>query len=188
MKDSLVAINIINNDKILNNKGVPLLFYWDGQNDVLESMHKDNDFRNYLFDLINTTNFYTDSKLTFFYFKYENDKEQYNENIVPIQDFLKLEDFPEDKLDFYKEYIWIHFAYLYKSVFQEDYAEAVNMLSIEDSVLNIYDLIKEKHPKRVIKSTVLNYIRSELMKTNHLNMENTNWIINKLETLLNEKE
>lgn len=188
MKDSLVAINIIKDDKILNSKGIPLLFYWNGKNDVLESMYKDNEFKSYLYDLINSVELYTESKLAYFYFKYDNDEEQYNDSIVPIQDFLKLEDFPEDKISFYKEYIWIHFSYLYKSVFQEEYDKDVNMLSIEDSILNIYDLIKEKHPKRVIKSTVLNYIRSELMKTNHLNMANTNWIIDRLERLLNEKE
>ena len=191
MKDSLVSINIINDNKLLNiNKnGVPLLFYWNGTDDVLESIFKIDTFKSKIYDVINDVNNYTNSKISLFYFKYdENNKEQYNELSVFIQDYIKLKDFPEDKIDFYKEYIWQHFAYLYKSVYQNDYDKDVNMLSIEDSILDIYDKIKEKHPKRVMKTTVLNYVRSELMKTNHLNMDNTDWIINKLDILLNERE
>ena len=173
MKDSLVAINIIKNSEILNDNGMPLLFYWNGEDDIFKSIFDDVPFKKYLIDKIGNVDNYVYSKLALFYYKYNKneDKEQYNENIINIQDFLELKDFEEDKVTFYKEYI-----------------KDVNMLSIEDSILNIYDLIKEKHPKRVIKSTVLNYIRSELMKTNNLNMNNTDWIINKLDVLLNERE
>lgn len=190
MKDSLVAINIIKNSEILNDNGMPLLFYWNGEDDVFRSIFDDISFKKYLIDKIGNVDNYVYSKLALFYYKYNKneDKEQYNESIINIQDFLELKDFEEDKVTFYKEYLWQHFSYLYKSVFQKEYDKDVNMLSIEDSILNIYDLIKEKHPKRVIKSTVLNYIRSELMKTNNLNMNNTDWIINKLDVLLNERE
>jgi len=191
VRDSLVAINIINEDKLLNinGNGVPLLFYWNGEDNILESIFNVQHFNLNICNLINNIENYASSKIALFYFKYdENNKEQYNEISVLIQDYIKLKDFPEDKIDFYKEYIWQHFAYLYKSVYQEDYNKDVNMLSIEDSILDIYDKIKEKHPKRVMKSTVLNYVRSELMKTNHLNMDNTDWIINKLDSLLNERE
>ena len=190
MRDSLVAINIINDDKLLNinGNGIPLLFYWDGEDDVLDSIFRMDIFKAKIYDVINNVDNYTNSKIALFYFKYNGDEEQYNELSVLIQDYIKLKDFPEDKIDFYKEYIWQHFDYLYKSVYQEEYDKDVNMLSIEDSILDIYDKIKEKHPKRVMKSTVLNYVRSELMKTNHLNMDNTDWIINKLDSLLNERE
>jgi len=190
VKDSLVAINIVNDNELLNinGNGVPLLFYWNGEDEVLDSIFKMDIFKAKIYDVINNVNNYANSKIALFYFKYIEDKEQYNELSVLIQDYIKLKDFPEDKIDFYKEYIWQHFAYLYKSVYQEDYDKDVNMLSIEDSILDIYDKIKEKHPKRVMKSTVLNYVRSELMKTNHLNMDNTDWIIDKLDSLLNERE
>jgi len=190
VRNSLVAINIVNDNKLLNinGNGVPLLFYWNGEDEVLDSIFKMDIFKAKIYDVINDVNNYANSKIALFYFKYIEDKEQYNELSVLIQDYIKLKDFPEDKIDFYKEYIWQHFAYLYKSVYQEDYDKDINMLSIEDSILDIYDKIKEKHPKRVMKSTVLNYVRSELMKTNHLNMDNTDWIINKLDNLLNERE
>ena len=35
MKDSLVALNIIVNDKIINKNGVPILFYWNGDSSSL---------------------------------------------------------------------------------------------------------------------------------------------------------
>ena len=61
-------------------------------------------------------------------------------------------------------------------------------MGIDDAVLDIYDKIQEKYPKRVIKSTVINYIRSELQKTDNISIENSDWIIFQLENLLNERE
>ena len=54
--------------------------------------------------------------------------------------------------------------------------------------IDIYDKIQEKYPKRVIKSTVINYIRSELQKTDGISIENSDWIVFQLENLLNERE
>lgn len=190
MKDSLVAINIINDKEILNVNGVPLLFYWDGQSNVIESICNDENFKKYLYNVVNNKNVYSTSKIVFFYFKYDNETnlEKYADDNILIQNFLHLKDFPEGKINFCIEYLWDHFLLLYKSAYGVDYDKEVNLLSVEDHILDIYDKMKEKYPKRVIKSTVINYIRSELMKTDNLNMENTDWIIDKLETLLNERE
>ena len=55
MRDSLVAINIINDDKLLNinGNGVPLLFYWDGEDDVLDSIFEIDIFKAKIYDVIN---------------------------------------------------------------------------------------------------------------------------------------
>ena len=38
MLESLVAINVISGDRIINKNGTPLLFYWDGEQDIYESL------------------------------------------------------------------------------------------------------------------------------------------------------
>ena len=94
----------------------------------------------------------------------------------------------EDRRSFYKEYLSDLFLYLYKSAYHEDYKEDISIMGIDDAVLDIYDKMQEKYPKRVIKSTVINYIRSELQKTDNISIENSDWIVFQLENLLNERE
>ena len=85
-------------------------------------------------------------------------------------------------------YLWNHFKFLYESAYHEKYADDVSLFDMDECILDIYDQIQSKYPKRVIKSTVINYIRGELQKTDKLSMENTDWIIFQLEKLLNERE
>lgn len=187
MVDSLVAINIISNEKLINKNGTPLLFYWDGKQDINEALSSDKTFLDYLnHTVINKDNF-TNSYFSFFQYYIENNEEHYKEDKIIIQDFIKFENMNDEKVSFYKEYLLNHFLYLYKSAYHEEYNQDISIIGIDDSILDIYDKIQEKYPKRVIKTTVINYIRSELMKTDNLNIENTDWIISKLENLLNER-
>lgn len=190
MKDSLVAINIIvNKDTIVNKNGVPLLFYWDGNSDtLLKDIYDNEEFRSLLYNTIINYNNYAKSKLALFYFTYDNDEEKYNEIVSSIQDILKLSILDDDSRMFYKNYLWNHFEFLYESAFHEKYDKEISLFDIDDSIINVYDKIQEKYPKRVIKSTVINYIRGELQSKDMLTMENTDWIIFQLENLLNEKE
>ena len=188
MKDSLVAINIIVNDKIINKNGVPILFYWDGENSLIKDIYNDVSFKSLLYNSIINYDNYANAKLSFFYFTFENGEEKYTEDFSIIQNELTLKDLEAEKSIFYKEYLLYHFLFLYKSAYHEDYGEDISIMGIDDAVLDIYDKIQEKYPKRVIKSTVINYIRGELQKTDNLSMENTDWIIAQLETLLTERD
>ena len=188
MKDSLVAINIIVNDKIINKNGVPILFYWNGESTLIKDIYNDASFKSLLYNSVINYDNYANAKLSFFYFTFENDEEKYTEDFSIIQNELTLKDLEAEKSIFYKEYLLYHFLFLYKSAYHEDYREDISIMGIDDAVLDIYDKIQEKYPKRVIKSTVINYIRGELQKTNNLSMENTDWIIYQLENLLNERQ
>lgn len=187
MVDSLVAINIISNDKLINKNGTPLLFYWDGKQDINEALHSDKSFLDYLYHTVLNKDNFTNSLFSFFQYYIEDEKEHYKEDKIIVQDFIKFKDMDDDKVSFYKDYLLDHFLFLYKSAYHEEYYQDISIIGIDDSILNIYDKIQEKYPKRVIKTTVVNYIRSELMKTDNLNIENTDWIILKLENLLNER-
>ena len=191
MIELLVAINIISDDKIINKNGTPLLFYWNGEQDIYEALKEDTSFNDYLMHTVINKDKYIKSYLSFFTYKYyiDEDKEQeYEEHKINIQDFMKLKDIDSEKNLFYKEYLLSHFLYLYQSAYHEEYKEDISIIGIDDAILDIYDKIQEKYPKRVIKSTVINYIRSELLQTDHISIENTDWIILQLENLLNERE
>ena len=56
----------------------------------------------------------------------------------------------------------------------------------EGDIINIYEKIQNKYPKRVNKETITNYIRSELTKDNQLSTQNIDFCINKLNILINE--
>ena len=189
MNESLVAINVISDDRIINKNGTPILFYWDGQQDIYEAFKENTSFIDYLMHTVVNKDKYTNAYFSFFkYFLDTNKTERYFEDKLNIQDFLKLKNLKPEESLFYKEYLLNHFLYLYKSAYHEEYKEDISIMGIDDAVLDIYDKIQEKYPKRVIKSTVINYIRSELQKTDNISIENTDWIILQLETLLTERE
>lgn len=189
MLESLVAINIISGDKIINKNGTPLLFYWDGEQDIYEALKSGNEFIDYLMHTVINKDKYINTYFSFFkYYLDDKKNEHYQEDKINIQDFLKLKDLNPEQSLFYKEYLLNHFLYLYKSAYHEEYKEDISIMGIDDAVLDIYDKIQDKYPKRVIKSTVINYIRSELLQTDLISIENTDWIIHQLEYLLNERK
>ena len=188
MKDSLVAINIISKDKLINKNGVPILFYWNGENTLIKSLYEDESFKSLLRNTVINHYNYTDAKLVFFYFLYENGEEKYIEDISMIQNGMPLSSLDDESRMFYKTYLWHHFEFLYDSAFHEPYEKNMSLFDVDDSILDVYDKIQDKYPKRVIKSTVVNYIRGELQKTDKLSIENTDWIIAQLEKLLTERD
>ena len=53
MKDTLVALNIIINDKIINKNGVPILFYWNGQSSsLIKDIYGDENFKSLLYNSV----------------------------------------------------------------------------------------------------------------------------------------
>jgi hypothetical protein len=189
MIESLVAINIISEGNIINKNGTPLLFYWDGEQDIYDALKSGSDFIDYLMHTVINKDKYASAYFSFFkYYLDENKEEHYQEDKINVQDFLKFKDLSSEQSLFYKEYLLNHFLYLYKSAYHEEYKEDISIMGIDDAVLDIYDKIQEKYPKRVIKSTVINYIRSELQKTDNISIENSDWVVYQLENLLNERE
>lgn len=187
MQDSLVAFNIISNNKLLNKNEVPVLFYWNGQTNLIESIFSDSGFYSFLKNTVFNIENYSIAKIGLFYFKY-NEVEVYNEEIHNIQDLVTLSNLEDNDRSFYKQYLWKHFEYLYESAYHEKYAKEISLFDIDEYILDIYDKIQGKYPKRVIKTTVINYIRGELQNKDQLSIQNTDWIISQLENLLNERE
>ena len=85
-RDSLVAINITQFDKLLNNSTVPLLFYWNGESDIISSLKEDESFVSFIKERCMNIDNYTKCKISYFFFKYNEDNEEYNQQIDDIQD------------------------------------------------------------------------------------------------------
>jgi len=177
MKTSLVSINIIKKteNKLLNDKFQPYLFYWDGETDIIEDIKKSDEFINKIKSACFNLENYSDSILAYFIYELNDIDEQYTDNILNIQDIFLLSDIDED---FYEEYIINIFKDLYKQVFNEDYKGKDNI------IFNIYTKIKEKYKDKFIEESAVNYIRSILQKENKLSQTNIDFIISKLNNII----
>jgi len=177
--DSLVSINIYRDDeeKIINK--IPLLYYWNGEGDLINYILLDKQFKEKYLDKISLDNA-NHLQLGYFYFKYdEDDNEQYIENIINIYDYLDLSKF--DSLNMIYELIKKHMFELYKLSMKENYDD-VKVFN-EEIIIDIYNKIKDKYKERLNKITFINWIRNELISKDKLNNKNTNYIINILHNI-----
>lgn len=186
-RDSLVAINIIQNTDnkniLLQENTTPILFYWDGEGTIKDSLVKDKFFVNKIIESCVNSDKYTSSSISYFYFKYdESDFEEYQDANYAIQDLFSLE-----FLDhvYHYDYSIIAKSYLYK-IFQSLYKQSMKMdFETDDdflfdnaqSIKQMYDDIQNKYKQKFIKESCLNYVRSELMKVYKLNNKNSDTII-----------
>lgn len=184
IRDSLVAINITQFDKLLNNSTVPILFYWNGEGDIIDAITQNESFMNYIKERCMTINNYTKSKMSYFFFKYDSeDKEQYSENVSNIQDVFAI----NLNEPFMLEYLITIFKQMHGDFMKAKYDDQT-MFNTSDVVVEIYDTIQQKFPNRFIKESVVNYVRSELKKKYLLNDINTNSVIDFLENIIKDKK
>lgn len=183
-QDSLVAINIVDIDnKLLNKSNAPLLYYWNGVSDIVEDLRNDDDFKKYCEILFISPDKYLDIFMSYFYFKYNDDgSENYQENTCQIQDIIYLNSFPSKHIVMH--FLVEHFLNLSKISIKSDNNYNNIEDNAEETIVNIYNILKNKFKSRITKETVINWIRSVLIDTNHFNTVNTNYIISELEKIL----
>lgn len=189
MKSSLVALNLIDNNKVLlNPTNYPLLLYWNDFNgrSIPEEIFFNENSSNFIINTCCNIDLYTSSKLSFFYFiDRDNDgDDDYTESTIDIQSLFSLSVLDEDKRSFYKEYLNNIFKYLYYCTYKEDYEINNNPLEWEEDILILYRNIQNKYPKKILKDTVINYVRSELTLKYKLSSGNSDWIIEQLKNIL----
>lgn len=183
LASNCVAINILkktdDGSVVMNKRGMPILFYWDGETDVLEDMQSKDEFVSLLKNIINITN-YTSISIAYLYFMEDADnefEEVYNDKVIDLQDWM-----PFSKLEheFAYSYIKNIMFDLYKKVFGNEY-EKSNKDSLETVYVYMYTAIKEKYAQRITKITFIEYIRTEIVKMNTgLSKTNIDWLFNRL--------
>lgn len=183
MTDSLVAINLLDktNNTLINPTLVPLLFYWNGEDDVVSELRNNQEFIDFIAKHITELN-YTNTDIGLFYFTYINETEDYKEINKGIQDVIYLNMFNSDNI--VNHYIKKHFCELYKISLKQDYPE--NDETVSTIICNIYKVLKDKFKNRITKPTVINWVRSVIVDTDKFNANNSNYIINKLTEILKD--
>lgn len=181
--DSLVAINVY--DKItymLYNKScVPILFYWNGQGDLLESILKDEKFKETYLNTIIDYNVFKNLIISYFYFKFgEDGKEIYDDRVESIYKYVKLKDFNSEQIIY--QLVIPHFYELYEKALKEKYEDT--KVFNKEIITDIYTKIKNKYKEKIEKTTILNWIRSELINNDKIDNDNINYIIEKLTKIL----
>ncbi len=185
MRDSLVSINIIypNNghNELLNKTGFPILFYYNGESDLLQAIRENDNFNKYIEPLCFNDAYYSFSSLKYFYFTYNGEsEEQYTENTIDVQDLFLLENLEEYQSLFSHQYIYKIFEELYKNALHKEYDSKNKLVMIDqyDHIRTMYEEIQKKFPNKFIKETVINYLRGELKTRYNLNSKNISWILN----------
>jgi len=182
-RDSLVAINIYNKEskKLYNKSLVPLLFYWNGEGELLETIIKDQKIINEYLDNISDYNEFLNIEMSFFYFKInDNDEEEYIDDSILISDYIKFKDFFSEQLIY--NLIIPYFYELYEKAIGSKY-EKVNVFN-KEIILDIYKQIKDKYKEKLYKKTFINYIRSRLIDQQNIDSDNINFIIKHINQIL----
>lgn len=145
--DSLVAINVIVNDKLINNDYIPLLYYWNGKNDIITNLKNDSNFNEFLTKnnvFENCLNFYN-SKITYFYY---NNSEYTSE----IKDICSLYNIEDTKI----------FENTFKEILNSKYYDAYDEypnFEIMD-IKSIYQAILNKFSNKISEQTFINSVRA----------------------------
>ena len=182
MTESFVSLNIVNykNRQLLNKQNTPLLFYYNGEENINKKLLSDKSFIEYISDVVGNETDYTSSLLSYFYFDNSTDEEQYKDTYINVQDLFTLETFSEERRLFSIYYVFNIFKELYENAMHVKYEQDIMVMSYE-YIVDIYNKIQQKFPNKFIKSTVINYIRNELRKRYDLNEVNVNYLLTQLE-------
>ena len=155
MKENLAAINVVCNDKLVNRNGIPLLFYWNGETDIIEDIGTNIDFMQWLEDegILTNINNYLNSHIAFFYFK-SND-EDYQDHTIDIQDLYNLDALSELKLELLVECTY----YLYNKSFPERNGMHLSG-TLEKQCKDAIKMILDKYGERLSIESCRNAIRA----------------------------
>ncbi len=184
LNDSLVAFNIYNKqtNKLLNkNRFMPILYYWNGEDDLLfEMINSDKFIKNYLKDIYDEDTL-NKIAISYFYFNYDDNREEkYTENDILIKDYVSFENLNKMVI---LDIIYYRLKSLYKICMNEEFFKNIK-ISLSENINNIYNEIKAKYKERVSKETIGNWIRSELNKNKTYNSKNINLIINTFKEII----
>lgn len=183
-KESFIAINIVIKNNIDNNiiNEFPIIFYWDGESEIVDDFFENNNFRSIIGKTLNF-DFYDKSYIKLTYVNVDND--ELKEKTFAVQEL-----FPFEKLDiisgnFKFDYLEQTFRLLYSRVLKEGYKNE-NLKESQIIIKDLYEQIKNGVAKPVSKETIVNYIREQLLEKTKLNKQNIDHLINILNYIVTE--
>lgn len=179
-----VAINIVSsNNTIENPNSWPIIFYWDGESDIISDMKANENFMTLIHDNCLNETEYDAAKISIIYIN--NIKElQYKTEELLIQDFI-----PFDVIDSAFPFIYVtNILYdLYEKVYHESYPILNNDYEhINESIVDMFKMIKEGVKRPVQNETIINYVSSQLIEQTKLSPQNRKYLIEKITEIIKE--
>lgn len=181
--ESIIAINILVGDILINPSNQPILFYWDGKNNIKDIIFETDSLLKIIDKHIINFNDYITTKI--YFCGYYNDNTLYKEDFVYLSDIYTIDKF---SCNIYLELVYPIFTYLYSQAYKTEYTETLLQLNEEDGIVDIYNKLKDKFTNKITSKTIINYIKSKLDKNEFLSIENKNIIISYLNELFNKNE
>ena len=185
ISDCFISINIISKhgevNNILNAGGVPIIFYWDGESDMINDITSNENFNNIIKTYVLNKDMYDKTYLSMIYI---NGNDFNNTKKIQIQSLYKLDDSSEFALTYIKDIIFE----LYKFVFKKEYIlnDDIENIDIENIIKEIFLKIKEENKDKISDDIIIHYILSKLNKYTNLNTENKQYLIDKLKNIVKE--
>ena len=174
--DKLISINIITTDNLLlNQTKYPILYYYNDSIDLINSLLNDIEFSSYLDNTCINTKYYSITKIC--YFIYNIESEVYTQEEKNIQDIIPI----QNKSQIAFQYLLEIFSNLYKISMKKEFVSTDDIII---NIANIYQELKKKYNQRVSIETIKKYIQGELQNTYHLNSNNVQYILSKLEDII----
>ena len=186
MKQNSVAINFVVGKELINKNGIPIMFYWDGEEDIFDALKNNEDLISWMKSQKLFEDNYTTSKIALFYFtEDENGEEKINTYHSPIQDLWNMELINEKELGTNDFIIADMFDHLYIKTFNNSYGLRKRLLDFPESISNVYDMIKARYGERVSKETIIQACRAFIQNQgehcwNKLSQENLDYVINEI--------
>lgn len=175
MKESFVAINIIKNGNfLLNDGGYPIIFYWDGESDIIKDIKGNEKFKNLIKENCLTDKYnYTGSYVKFLYLN-NIEEVKYVTKDIPVQSLYPLY---EVESQFWLDYIFDILVKLYKGVYKKDFLSYNTETNKSMLIPYLYKEIKSCTNKEILDQTITNYILNQLIEDKTLSKENIDYII-----------
>lgn len=174
----IVALNIFVKDEIINDGGIPILFYWNFENDLIEELKENEALQSFIKKNIKAKDF-GDTSISGIYFNNnfteDSNDDEYKTFASSLLSMYGIETFDYD-LDILHEI----FTALYLKSFKQVYNDN---LTKDDSILDIIRKLKEKYPSRISYTVLRNYILAQLRDLYNLSEENKTTIITKFDSL-----
>lgn len=171
-KEAIVVINIINESNLSILNRIPIVFLWDGEGNLTDSIMRHENMKKYLEsnNVFKDINLYSNVSLNYCT---AFSKTEYSTDKLYIQDIFKISDFEN-----YKNLILnILTDIYYKKIKGAD--EIGNSIPTdEEKIRFIINKLKEKYDNKLNIETVINYIRQQLKEKYSLNDNNSQFLIN----------
>ena len=185
-KISILSINIVNGNSILNKDGLPILLYFN-KDDDLKNCLLDDSFKSLVISLCKN-DIYTNTKIKCVSFIDEDTDVEGNEkyNIIEydVQDLFSIID---NKIIAYRIIMYIlHELYIsiFKRSINENYKDD-SLDNIKDVTHTMYSAILTNNKDKILPRTVFHYIVNKASQINNLNKNNLNSIIKIAKQILN---